>query len=678
MALVIRSKRDFDFIPKIKSHLGPGEYEKEFNITDNNIFHRNVPFNSSKERTIQNFNKENNELGPGSYFKENHNSLIINSFSRHSIKNIIEKKLYDISLFHLMKKKKDQQMKEKKSIIIDKNNSYQVNNIKSRTNYKKNNNNKKYIKIIPTTLTKNRLNSIPSKKNYLGYYYDENGLPIMLEDNINNNDDNNNKNNKLSINLNKMSENDEFIMASYLKNNMIKKKIMKNSTFNFNKTQNNNTNNSTNYNCSTNNSTNRQFNKQSNMSLTDRSSNVMLTNKYINSVEHSNNSNNNSFLSNNNSNCHDNLSLFINKSLSHKKMPSKVKGFLYKLNSKNNKIHNKIEDKKIDINNINNLSDSEIQDIVYKTLLKVEPGPGYYQNISTFDKYQLISKKNKKYNFGSNEKRNLNLLNKNANKDIGPGSYFKNDSQKKIIKKNFSTFYKTRKFTKKKLNEPKELEDFFSKTETLENIGPGTYEFKSQFSKRQKDFSGPFEKRFFNIEKENSPGPGEYLPLNDWGKKAKVKMSNYINKFIFERININQEKGRDYFIPKSNNPDVGAYNPQILNSIEYNMIFKNNKISNFKAPFFSSEEKYRHKYNSTPEIIGPGSYININNSLTPKNNSIKNGKYNFKQKNIDKSEKIKDLYLKYKQKTENKIGPGAYDNYNYYDWNKRSFNVLYV
>ena len=155
-------------------------------------------------------------------------------------------------------------------------------------------------------------------------------------------------------------------------------------------------------------------------------------------------------------------------------------------------------------------------------------------------------------------------------------------------------------------------------------------------------------------------------------------MSNYINKFIFKKINLIQEKGRDYFIPKRNNPDVGAYNPQLINSIEYNMIFKNNKISNFKAPFCSSEEKYSHNYNSTPESIGPGSYISINNSLTPKNNIIKNDNYIFKRKNIDKSEKIKDLYLKNKQKTENKIGPGAYYNYNYYDWNKRSFNILYI
>lgn len=436
-------------------------------------------------------------------------------------------------------------------------------------------------------------------------------------------------------------------------------------------------------NFSTNNSTKLQFNKQQqSQNSTDKSSNLF-NNKYINSVE-SYNSANNSYLLSNSS--YDNTPSFINnKSLSPKLMiPKKIKGTLYKIISK--KI-NKKENKKIDINNINNLSDSYIRDIVYNTLMEIEPGPGYYTNKSVFDKYQLISKKNKKYNFGSNEKRALNLLNKNTNKNLGPGTYFKNDNIKKINKNILSPFNKTQKiiskvYTKKLLDSPKKLDNFFSKTETSPDIGPGKYEFKSQFEKEQKSASRPFEKRFFDIKKINSLGPGEYLPLNNLDKNNNEIISNQINSYNYKNKftkNYIKDEGRDYFIPKSDNPEVGTYNPQIINSIEYNMIFHNNKISNLNAPFCTSETKFAHKYNSTPENIGPGSYLN--NSNIPKKNIINKeikAKYNLLMKDNKKNKKIKILYDKNKEKIKRNRGPGTYEDFNYYDWNKRSSNILYI
>ena len=685
MALVIRSKRDFDFIPKTQSNLGPGEYEKEFNKTSNSTFNNYFPFNSSKERLLHNLNKENDELGPGSYFKENNNSFKQNNFNINNINEILGKKFYEINLFNLMKKKKYLQIKEKKSLIIDKNNSQQVNNIniKNNINYKDNNKtHKNFIKIIPTTLTKNRTKSIPSTEYFLEYDSDKYDIPIILQSNKNKNLKIDEKNIKSNIKWNKMIKKNILMMKNYLKKDNIKKNILKNKAFNM--TQNNNTN----YeilgsNCSTNNSTNTQFNKQLNISLTDRSSKFMITNKYLNSIESLCNSNNNSFLNNNYKN--QNKSLYINKTLSPKVMSSKIKSFLHSFYSKNVDKHNKNEFKKLDINNINNLSDSDIEELVYKTLLKDEPGPGYYINNSVFDKYRLIPKNNnnnKKYNFGSNLERNLNLLYKNTGTNIGPGTYFKNDSYKNIQKTYLSSFNKTKKLIKKNLNSPKNLNDIFSKTEISQNIGPGKYEFKSQFTKKQKYFSGPFEKRFFSIIKKIDPGPGEYLSLNKWGEKNKrTKISKYIKKFKNENINIKKEGGRDYYINKTDSPDGGLYNPQILNSIEYNMIFKNNKISNMKAPFFSSKNKFSEKCNSTSNFVGPGSYINIHNSISPKNNRIKNQmkiKYNLITNDIERNKKIKDLYNKNKQKIKNNIGPGTYDNYNYFNWNKRSFNILYV
>ena len=693
MALVARSKRKFDFIPIIESKLGPGEYEKEF--FKNNISNKlinNIPFNSSKERIIlQNNDKNNSELGPGYYFKDNQNTFLRKSFSRDNIEeDIKEKMLYDMSLFHLMNKKKYQLLKEKKSLIIDKSNSNQVNNnSKIKISYKKNNNKsvQKFIKLIPTTLTKNRLISIPSKEYYLGYYFDKNGIPLMVEESL----IDKNQDKKSSKNFNKISKKDIYSITNYfnsciIKRDKTKKKLFKNNNIGMDKK--NKMTNTTNYstnndfmisNYSTNNSTNLQFHKlYQNQSSTDKSSNL-ITNKYINSVESYNS--NNSYLLNNSS--YDNaLSFNNNKSLSSKSIiPKKIQGTLYKIISK--KI-NKKDYKKIDVNNINNLNDSYIRDIVYNTLMEIEPGPGYYTNKSVFDKYQLISKKHKKFNFGSNEKRTLNLLNKNTNKNLGPGAYFKNDNYKKINKNILSHFNKTQKiisknYIKKLLDSPKKIDNFFSKTETSPEIGPGKYEFRSQFEKEQKSSSGPYEKRFFNIIKKNSLGPGEYLPLNNWEKNNNEIIMNQINNYKNRLKNNNKEEGRDYFIPKNDNPEVGTYNPQIINSIEYNLIFHNNKISNLNAPFCTSEKKFAHKYNSTPENLGPGSYLN-NLNISKKNiiNKEIKAKYNLLMKDIKKNKKIKALYDKNKNKINSKIGPGTYNDFNYYDWNKRSFNILYI
>ena len=682
MALVARSKRKFDFMRIIENKLGPGEYEKEFfnNNNSNKKINNNIAFNSSKERILfENNNKNNSELGPGYYFKEYKNTFLRKSFSKDNIEeDIKDKKLYNISLFHLMNKKKYQFLKAKNSLIIDKNNSNQVNNnTKKELSYNKNNNDKspkKYIKLIPTTLTKNRLNSIPSKEYYLGYYFDKNGIPLMVEESLID------KDKKSLMNLSKINKKDKYSITNYFNSCIIKR----------DKTKKDKMTNTTNYSCtnndfmisnySTNNSTNLLFNKaQQSQSSTDKSSNL-ISNNYINSVE-SYNSNNSYLLSNSS---YDNMPSFNNnKSLSPKLMiKKKIKGNLYKIISK--KI-NKKENKKIDVNNINNLSDSDIRDIVYNTLMGLEPGPGYYTNKSIFDKYQLLSKNHKKFNFGSNEKRTLNLLNKNTNKNLGPGTYFKKDNSKNVQKSFLSPFNKTHKiiskiYTKKLLDSPKKLDDFFSKTETSPDIGPGKYEFKSQFEKEQKPRSGPFEKRFFNIIKNNSLGPGEYLPLDNWDKNNNEiiynQINNYKNKFM---NNSNKDEGRDYFIPKSDNPEVGLYNPQIINSIEYNMIFHNNKISNLHAPFCTSENKFAHKYYSTPENVGPGSYLN-NTNISKKNiiNKEIKAKYNLLMKDIEKNKKIKALYDKNKNKIKNRIGPGTYGNFNYYDWNKRSFNILYV
>ena len=707
MAIVIRTKRDFDFIPKINSKLGPGEYEKEFiNKKTYNQFHNSIPFNSSKERMVDDQNKSDSNLGPGYYYQENHNSFIKKSFSKNNLEDIKEQKLYDMSLFNLINKEKYEKLNEIKGLNIDKENSSQVKNSSKIINIKnKFKSQKKSIKLIPTTLTKNRLTSIPSKQYYLGYYFDENGISSLVDTSIeknkyiinnktNNIKDNHNKNNN-SLNWSKINKND-IILCPYLNKNKIKKILLKKNILNHPKKKANNLNDDTNKsnnceilisNSSTNNTTNYKLNKLARFS--DKSSKIIFSNKYLNSMD--------SFFYNNsnkiNNSTYENISFYNNKTSTPKVIQNKIKGNYYKLMPKaiNHKI--KADDKKFEIKNINNLSDSDIQDIVCNTFLSSEPGPGYYSNKSIFDKYQLIRKDNKKYNFGTNEKRKLNIVNSTTSNNLGPGSYFKIDNIKKLNKTTLSPFNRkekiiTKNYSKKVLDSPK-MFSIFSKTEISPEIGPGKYEFKSQFNKTQKSSSGPHQIKFFDIMKKIKPGPGEYLPLSDWENKNKKEPSKKkLTKFLkiknkLKKIYKKKEKGRHGFIPESDNPEVGIYNPQLINSIGYNIIF-NSKLSNLYAPFCTSEDKLKHKNNSTPENVGPGSYI-INNSDISFNNykSIKindnnKSKLNIVIKDIEKRERIKLLYNEYKQKMKNNIGPGTYENPKYNDWNKKSFNILYI
>ena len=115
--------------------------------------------------------KRGNILGPGAYYHPNQSSFIKRNFKRDTsaMEEIHKNELYNIALFKVVNRKKDQKLREQKSLVIDKDNKNQVFNINSNnglnksTNIDENNSklNSSY-KLIPTTLTKNRINSIKS------------------------------------------------------------------------------------------------------------------------------------------------------------------------------------------------------------------------------------------------------------------------------------------------------------------------------------------------------------------------------------------------------------------------------------------------------------------------------------------------------------------------------------
>ena len=194
------------------------------------------------------------------------------------------------------------------------------------------------------------------------------------------------------------------------------------------------------------------------------------------------------------------------------------------------------------------------------------------------------------------------------------------------------------------------------------SLGPGQYDIKSQFDIiKSKKYSFPLSKRFFEKKEKISPGPGAYLSLEKWDKKS--------------NINRKRRKNDEKIIIEKKWPDFNSYRPHLINSIEYNNFIKN-KMNYIKVSFGSSEEKLMKKYNSTPDIIGPGSYA-FNNSGKEKKKRLK-----FKDKceeKDNKRERIRILYKKTLQILKDFIGPGSYDNkFLYNDWRKKAFNIVYI
>ncbi len=190
MALVIRSERDFKSSKNSSDVIAPGDYDKGNSCEK--INQNKAPFNSKSLRIFKfNENSNNNtEIGPGSYYQSKQRTFIHKSFNRNhsSLEKLTKKDLYNIALYKVVKGKKEKKIKEKKSLIIDKNNRNQVINknrassimdVKEprdsgKTRDKMVKSPRSFYKFVTTKLTKNRVNSIPSKECFLGCGFDQN------------------------------------------------------------------------------------------------------------------------------------------------------------------------------------------------------------------------------------------------------------------------------------------------------------------------------------------------------------------------------------------------------------------------------------------------------------------------------------------------------------------------
>ena len=255
----------------------------------------------------------------------------------------------------------------------------------------------------------------------------------------------------------------------------------------------------------------------------------------------------------------------------------------------------------------------------------------------------------------------------------GPGSYFnqtlRNFEKRKNLKKNNSTFAKSKRI------------DLLAKQSTSE-LGPGSYNITKIDPYKKKSFNkfGNFscEKRFPELSKgyddkgnspsEITPGPGNYEVGNLWKKDIQKKQS----KQIFVNAEKEIKKNIDKNIRESK-PDFNKYqNAKMINIIQTKINSKINPYSSKHNPFLSGLGRFRIENESDLRYnVGPGRYELAKNIGKDLSKSTVLAPFNTSQ------EKDKG-FGSYISESNKLVSPQEYQKNSYFDWNKKSFNIMFI
>ena len=327
------------------------------------------------------------------------------------------------------------------------------------------------------------------------------------------------------------------------------------------------------------------------------------------------------------------------------------------------------------------------------------PGPGAYLSLNNFNIY---NPKDEKFQFfGSSKCRGIiyPTLTNNIKKgkspldvllDIDNLSTTKNKlnksksfnskmNKKKQIKEKQDKKDKNKNTIKKidKVDLIKEISKNIKKDQE-KNLGPGSYnpegKIKKTFSYEIGNF-GSLERRFPIFQsKDEYPGVGAYFHLETWGTKKK---NNSLDKIIPPNIFKKLKEGisankiglfRDKIMKENHKkPIIGQYSIENINTIETNT--KNSiSVSKNQPGFGSSFKRFYIFKNQINENNGVGNYnLKYPDSKIYQQNAPflgsagRNDIDDIKRKNI-----INPLY-----------GPGSYKKGSYFDWNKKSYNILF-
>ena len=302
------------------------------------------------------------------------------------------------------------------------------------------------------------------------------------------------------------------------------------------------------------------------------------------------------------------------------------------------------------------------------------PGPGYYYDPFKTSSFFFKPTPEFKQFFGSKLER-FSSINIDQN-NLGPGEYFEKNMNKTSI--GFAPFSsKTNRFYSSFIPEGKS-----------DIPGPGEYTLKSFTSsplrmktnaQTPKAKFGSNVKRFVDIGnakwKYSIPGPGYYNSEENKSNSNNKFAKTFYGKNIFNLIKNDYNKNNPFrkFIfkkqlKKEKSPPIGTYNPGMIFSIDYNnrkKVFeiKNNKVA-FKSTFNKKKKNQKNKIDKSDINIGPGYYYH-----EKKNKDLKpSPQFYISQYQSDKW---------FKNQNPN-VGPGKYDIDNYYEWNKKYFNINFI
>lgn len=272
------------------------------------------------------------------------------------------------------------------------------------------------------------------------------------------------------------------------------------------------------------------------------------------------------------------------------------------------------------------------------------PGPGAYYPMYVGDKRKYEPKPIQYQNFGSSLARSVDLT-KLGNKEKLPDNYLIIKERAKSRTKKFNTRPITH-HPEKTREEQIKRNNILKKEEMETYLGPGSYDPKIGFNKPSSNVGNfnVMEKRFVSSKTESTPV--SYIPIETW-----VKKPLHVPKPI-EPVE-KKLKPVEY-------PGVGQYHPETVNSIEYQVRSNANKKKN--VPFDSNNIRFKLEKKENPNV-GPGAY-SLRKEIVKGNESIVPFGVGSNRKELNQCD--------------NDIGPGDYVSDSYFNWNKKSFNVLFV
>ena len=275
--------------------------------------------------------------------------------------------------------------------------------------------------------------------------------------------------------------------------------------------------------------------------------------------------------------------------------------------------------------------------------------------------------------FGSsNQRKTSEVLILSQFPNVGPGSYFRDTFKRfnniNINKNKYSAWEKSL-----------GREENPKLKRSSSNLGPGSYNLMKNFEKKSFNSYGNFssEKRFDlsylpknilgandNDDTVGNPGPGSYNFKDPWIKDISKMIRRHTLVNVEEEVKkINNKKD------KERKPDFNVYqNDRFINIIQNKVKNKSNPYTSENMPFSSGEKRFKLNKSYSSEDLGPGTY-----NLFLK--GLKTRKFNSILAPFASNEERKPTYL---GKPNNDIAPGQYERDSYFDWNKKSFNAMFI